>query len=195
MSKRQLLQVGGALEFLLDSGRRIDSPQPEASSNGGVDVLVEVVLDFHPATLAINQPHHGCGPGTRNPLPLSAVMQPRHHPESAGQSDFGYRGNTQGLRTRRRASGAETTPQSRRVTAPPRSRRQRPGPGSVCPQFEVSPRRCLGSLRCGIFQKQWPCPRFRTKAVRSQSRKRNRYSDAQSVSSARRSLAARPCRP
>jgi len=110
MSKRQLLQVGGALEFLLDGGRHIDSPQPEASSNGGVHVLVEVVLDFHPATLAINQPHHGCGPGSRNPLPLSAVMQPRHHPESAGQSDFGCRGNTQGVRTRRRASGAKTTP-------------------------------------------------------------------------------------
>ncbi len=117
---------------------------------------VEVVLDFHPASLAINQPCHGCGPETRNLLPLSAVMQPRHHPESAGRSDFGCRGNTQGLRTRRRASGEETTPQSRRATAPPRSRRRRPGHGPACPQFEVSPRRCLGSLRCGIFQKQWP---------------------------------------
>ena len=190
MRKRQLLQVGSALEFVLDGGRHIDSPQPEASGNGGVDMLVKVVLDFHPASLAINPPRHGCGPGTRNLLPLSAVMQPRHHPESAGQSDFGCRGNTQGLRTRRRASGAETTPQSRRVTAPPRSRRRRPGPGSACPQLEVSPRRCLGSLRCGIFQTRWPCRKFRTKAVRSQSRKRNRYSDAQSGSSARKSLAA-----
>ncbi len=43
MSERQLLQVGGALEFLLDGGRHIDSPQPEASGNGGIDVLVEVV--------------------------------------------------------------------------------------------------------------------------------------------------------
>jgi hypothetical protein len=156
ISERQLMQVGGALEFLLDGSSHIDSPQPQASGNGGVDVLVEVVLDFHPASLAINPPRQGCGPGTRNLLPLSAVMQPRHHPESAGRSDFGCRGNTQGLRTRRRASGEETTPQSRRATAPPRSRRRRPGHGSACPQFEVSPHRCLGSLRCGISQKQLP---------------------------------------
>ena len=190
MSERELLQVGGPLESLLDGGRHIDSPQPEASCNGGVYVLVEVVLDFHPASLAINQPRHGCGPGTQSLLPLSAVMQPRHHPESAGQSDFGCRGNTQGLRTRRRASGEETTPQSRRATAPPRSRKRRPGHGSVCLQFEVSPRRCLGSLRYGIFQMQWPSSKSRTKAVRSQSRKRNRHSEAQSGRSATKSLAA-----
>ena len=195
MSERQLLQVGGALEFLLDGGRHIDSPQPEASGNDGIDVLVEVVLDFHPASLAINQPRHGCGPGTRNLLPLSAVMQPRHHPESAGQSDFGCRGNTQGLRTRRRASGEETTPQSRRATAPPRSRKRRPGHGSACPQFEVSPRRCLGSLRCGIFQKQWPCPKFRTKSVRSQSRKRTGIQTPRAAVLRRNLPPPRPFRP
>ena len=195
MSERQLLQVGSALDFLLDGGCHIDSPQPEPSGNGGVDVLIEVVLDFHPASLAINQFRHGCGPGIRSPLQLSVVTQPRHLRESAGRSDFGCRGNTRGPRTRRRASGAETTPQSRRATAPPRSRKRRPGHGSACPQFEVSLHRCLGSLRCGIFQKQRPCSKFRTKAVRSQSRNRNRHPDTQGCSSAANTPPSGPGRP
>ena len=48
ISERQLLQVGGAIEFLLDGGCHIDSPQPQASGNGGVDALIEVVLDIQP---------------------------------------------------------------------------------------------------------------------------------------------------
>jgi hypothetical protein len=62
----------------------------------------------------------------------------------------------------------------------------------VCLQLGASRRRCLGSRRCGIFQKQWPCPKFRTKAVRSQSRKRNRHPDTRGCSSATNTPPSRP---
>jgi len=177
MRECQLLQVGGACEFLLDGGCHIDSPQPQASGNGGVDVLIEVVLNIHPGSLAINPPRHGGGPDSRNLLPLSAVVQPRRHRESADRSAFGCRGNTRGPRTRRRASGAETTPQSRRATATPLSRIRCPEPGSVYPLSEASRRRCQGSLRHEIFQGPSPSSKFRRLTICSQSRKRKSYPD------------------
>jgi len=65
MSELQLLQVGGASEFLLDGGCHINPPQSQASGNSGVDVLIEVVFDFrHPLRSISPTTAAGQEPGT-----------------------------------------------------------------------------------------------------------------------------------
>jgi len=156
----ELPRVGSTVESLLDRRRDIDSAESEAGCDRGVYVLIEVILDIHPVTLAINQPDHGRGPGTLSRPQPSASTPSRHRPECARRSRSGCRGNTPTLHRRRRASNAETTQRSRRANVPLRSRKRCPGRGFGYPQSGAFRRRCPGLTQCVIFPVQSPSQPF-----------------------------------